>query len=380
MKFLEKIFSIKNEYEYDNERYISKIYKCITFFGMEIRIKRKIPKIITNIINRQKSILNELYKTNAMFNCRLRTFLISEGYVFGNENLCRNNLNTEALYKNLDDEAKKNLDIILDRNEKIVEQSKIFDGMVKAEYVYTPDEMIKYKTALGLKNEVIYQNDYYEWKNYKLPVNFFEPAVFIDKHGVDFIKNKEVLTGAIIDAGANMGDSALVFRSEFPNNLIISFEPEKKNYLLLKETVKLNNLQNIVVENSALGEASYKGYADHSGIAGFSTCIKETGINKINVDTIDNYVEKNNLKISVIKTDVEGYEQKLLMGAINTIKQQKPVLLISIYHSKEDFCKIKPLIENIAKEAGFKYRFDFFKGISFDSMLDTMLICEPVRK
>ncbi len=42
-----------------------------------------------------------------------------------------------------------------------------------------------------------------------------------------------------------------------------------------------------------------------------------------------------------------------LSGAVETIKSQKPMLFISIYHSVEDFFEIKPWIENL--DLGYKF-------------------------
>jgi FkbM family methyltransferase len=47
----------------------------------------------------------------------------------------------------------------------------------------------------------------------------------------------------------------------------------------------------------------------------------------VKVDTLDNYVTRHNLQVGLIKVDIEGYEQKFLAGAVNTIKKQKPIFL-----------------------------------------------------
>ncbi len=45
--------------------------------------------------------------------------------------------------------------------------------------------------------------------------------------------------------------------------------------------------------------------------------------------------------------DIEGYEQKALLGAEQHIKNEHPKLLISVYHNHEDLWKIPMMIKNM---------------------------------
>ena len=92
---------------------------------------------------------------------------------------------------------------------------------------------------------------------------------------------------------------------------------------------------------------------------------------KIEITTIDDYVEKNNIEVGLIKSDIEGAELSLLRGAINTIKQQKPVLVISIYHNTNDFFEIKKLIESL--NLGYKFKIEKNPN---RILIDTVLIAE----
>ena len=91
--------------------------------------------------------------------------------------------------------------------------------------------------------------------------------------------------------------------------------------------------------------------------------------------SLDKYVEENNLKVGLIKTDLEGSEQQFLKGAEKTIKTQRPTLLISIYHTASDFFTIKPLIESW----DLNYNFRIVKPLDGEIMLETLLICEPAE-
>jgi hypothetical protein len=96
------------------------------------------------------------------------------------------------------------------------------------------------------------------------------------------------------------------------------------------------------------------------------------GKNSISIELtdIDSFVNENNVNLGVIKLDVEGMELRIMKGAIESIKKYKPVLLISIYHTPDDFFRIKPLIEDL--NLGYKF---FVRKIAPSRMFsETMLI------
>jgi hypothetical protein len=92
----------------------------------------------------------------------------------------------------------------------------------------------------------------------------------------------------------------------------------------------------------------------------------------VEMDTLDNYVARRGLSVGLIKVDIEGHEMNFLRGALKTVKTQKPILLLSIYHNYDDFFQIKPFIE----ELNLGYKFDFFKGIDSSVWAEIMLLCE----
>ena len=91
----------------------------------------------------------------------------------------------------------------------------------------------------------------------------------------------------------------------------------------------------------------------------------------VNVVSLDDYVSKNNLNVGLIKTDLEGFEQEFLKGAINTIKTYKPTLMISIYHSAQDYFQVKEIIKSL----NLGYKFSLFKADDGYLIAGTLLIC-----
>lgn len=215
----------------------------------------------------------------------------------------------------------------------------------------------------------------YCYKNYFLPINHFEASVFYYQHGLSNVNNKKYFADKdILDIGAFIGDSALIL-SPLTTKKVYCFEAMTENYNLLQQTIKLNNLKNIETIKSAVGsekgeiEILYNGSGSSSDdMMVANPKYKE----KCSVVTIDEYVKEHNLNVGLIKVDIEGAEQSFLQGAIRTIKEQKPTLLISIYHNTSDFLDIKPIIEgwNVG------YKFKIFKPVLETVSGETLLICE----
>ena len=211
-------------------------------------------------------------------------------------------------------------------------------------------------------NKIIKINEeLFIYDKYILPKNHFEIEVFYDKSGMNYIKNiNQVKNKNIIDAGGYIVDSAIVF-SDYTDKNIYSFEPFLQNYNLMLKTIELNKKNNIIPVNMALGnenkEISIYSNSDTAS-SGISVETKQSDINsfenKVKMVTLDSYVKENNIEVGLIKTDLEGFEQSFLKGAIETIKEQKPVLIISIYHNYSDFFEIKPMIEDL--NLGYKFR------------------------
>ena len=280
--------------------------------------------------------------------------------------------NLKNLKANLDFESLNNLEVILKKLDKLNYDRAILltDYYSEEEYhIYEKTRIIKYNTEKV--------DDHYEYNGYKLPINYFEPSVFLYKHGLNKLKtlNKSYLkTGAIIDVGGFILDSVLIFR-EISDGKIISFEPGTSNYKIGMKTLKLNKLENVIYEKLAL--LDYEGSCNIlKNYGAGNSIIKEIygyhKYEKVKCTTLDSYVDKYDLKVRLIKIDIEGCEQQFLKGAVNTIKEQRPILLISIYHNYNDFYKIKPWLESL----NLGYRFNFFKGIDFRHYYEIMLLAE----
>jgi FkbM family methyltransferase len=145
----------------------------------------------------------------------------------------------------------------------------------------------------------------------------------------------------VIDVGANIGYYTLIFAQLVgKSGKVIAFEPESKNFEILKKNIEINNYDNVIVEQKIVSEkcGKMKLYVSNSDIVGHRIQQMKNLKNFIEVEsvTLDDYMEKLNLdkKVNFIKIDVEGAEPKVLEGS-NKILEKNDQLKIFTEFNRE---------------------------------------------
>ncbi len=245
--------------------------------------------------------------------------------------------------------------------------------------LFTPEEQEQILAVKRYLSNQIFQvaEDMYCYKHYLLPIRHFEASVFYYKHGIDCIENLSAIRNRdILDVGGYIGDSILVLKP-LTDRHVISFEAVSKNFELMKRTVEMNRLPNVILEKMALGSRQCEVEIELAGSSSSlnpNEMIEVTGEEKVRMDTLDSYLEHSDLDLDVglIKVDIEGAEQDFMAGARKTIEHFRPVLLMSIYHNADDFFNIKPIIESW----NLGYRFRIHKPVDFSVSREVLLIAE----
>ena len=278
-----------------------------------------------------------------------------------------------ALISGLDNESRNTVSDIIHR------MGMIADGNKSLQDVYTQreqEEFVRMNDEFSSKIVKLNDNLYY-YNGYYLPVNQFDSSVFFTRYGIDKLTTLDsVRNKHIIDAGGYVGDTALLFSSYTDKNIHV-FEASPSNMDIIRETIRLNHLDNIVPVSKALGEKSGTATFSLGERNSCNSLVERPGYNypnhiEVPVITLDDYVRENNLEVGLIKVDIEGGEQLLLKGAVETIRTQHPILLISIYHSANDFFEIKPMIEKMCD----KYTFRIIKPANSAIVIETILLAE----
>lgn len=173
---------------------------------------------------------------------------------------------------------------------------------------------------------------------------------------------------SILDCGAFIGDTAIPFANMFPKSSVYAFEPESHNYSKLLDVIQYNNKQDQIFPVKLW-----------VGDQNITTTISNWGAwakiweewESIEIVAIDTFVKEKNIKVGLIKRDIEGFEYESVVGAEETIKKDRPVLIISLYHRGKDFFEIKEMI----KLRNLWYKFTVRKWNCFHPFADTVLIC-----
>jgi FkbM family methyltransferase len=278
------------------------------------------------------------------------------------------------LVKNMDKESVDAINMILHRLEILYScESKEID-------LFNSEEQAELKNIKEKLTNHIFKicDGVYAYKNYYLPLKYFDNGIYYYYYyGLMKLKNIDyALSGDVIDCGAFIGDSSILFSRETKGK-VYAIEAQGKNVESINETIRLNHVQNIEVLQKGVGDKKETGIIYQHEYGNFGTLNpydsrqyeeRET----IEIDTIDNIVEENHINVSLIKADIEGSESAMLRGAVNTLCRFKPTLMICIHHTPTDFWGIKPFLEKL----NLGYTFRIIKKVDGNILTGTFLIAE----
>ena len=256
-------------------------------------------------------------------------------------------------------------------------QSFVFDHFVLSRnlnhirdiYSYMYDELSR-KTYLILLEAAI-KGDACGLKNVWEPDEYFSMAEF------STFNRDEVF----VDCGAFVGDTLEKYLLHY-NGIFkkyYAFEPGRRQFEALKHRVKRLEKEwaldsgSIVCEPAGVGEKETFGHIDSTSYALTDTRLisdKEKTRDSINIYSIDQYFKDGKDEIvSFIKSDIEGYEMRMLRGAQHTIMKNKPKLAVAIYHKPQDHFEIPQYIKSLVPEYKMAIRQHAV------SLMNTVLYC-----
>jgi len=156
----------------------------------------------------------------------------------------------------------------------------------------------------------------------------------------------------IIDAGAHIGLSTLYFKQLYPQAKIIALEPITENFALLEKNIWENNLSNAQSYQLALaphtGELTLHADLENNWqsttgvIPGNWTSSQNTRTISVPCAPLANFL---NQKIDLLKIDIEGLEQAVLLSAVAQIKNVSQIICEFHPHPKQSLTQLVNFLE-----------------------------------
>jgi FkbM family methyltransferase len=184
------------------------------------------------------------------------------------------------------------------------------------------------------------------------------------------IPQTAVATGdVVVDCGSAEGFFA--FRHQYTASRIFVLEPLP---LFLDSLHTLfHQKKSIVILPVAAGNICEKAYIHtSSNNTALDATIQHVGNNgnavEVDVVTLDSLFAEKGIKIDYLKADIEGFEENMIMGALETIRHSKPKIAITTYHKGQNYKKLIELIKGVVPEYNH-----LIKGIDYLSGNPVML-------
>jgi FkbM family methyltransferase len=175
-----------------------------------------------------------------------------------------------------------------------------------------------------------------------------------------------------IDIGAHIGFYSILLSNDFEE--LYAFEPSTFQFEWLEKNICRNGLSNINRFKIGIGDSiDDKNIHVLSGDGGLNTFDMRIATTNVSLDVYKcpiRPLDFFNIKdIDLIKIDVEGLEEAVLNGALDSIKNYRPIILIEVW---EDSAR-RDTISNILVDLNYSFEFIF-------PVAPELAICFPHEK
>lgn len=201
-------------------------------------------------------------------------------------------------------------------------------------------------------------------------------------------------SAVIFDVGANIGQTTLSMKADFPNALIHAFEPGSRTFENLREAA--GGLPDVQLWNFAMGAAEAEipflenSNPDMSSFLplsrqGWGRVERET---MVTVKTVDGFCAAQGIeRIDILKSDTQGYDLEVFKGAARMMREKRiGVIFFEIIFSEmyENLPKAHEILAFLAQHefllVGF-YHFAYQENRAGwgDALFVHRSLCQPAR-
>lgn len=233
---------------------------------------------------------------------------------------------------------------------------KVFINKAKVFKKYADDYVKLYESLKDYKSKYVLfaiLNDFYNFDF----VNLKNATEYCFKHYFDLNLIPKLKENVFVDVGAYVGDTVLDYVESYGKDSfqkIYCYEICQENIDKMK--INLKNFDNIEIKRKAVSDKKEKLRFDLDNDIS-SNHISSDGKIEVEGVALDEDIKE---KISMVKMDIEGSEMKALVGMKEHIKNDTPILLISVYHNNTDLVEIPKYIKSL--NGNYDYYLRYYGG------------------
>lgn len=143
----------------------------------------------------------------------------------------------------------------------------------------------------------------------------------------------------ILDIGANIGTTTVRFANCAIDGSVVAFEPSATTFSRLRRNLELNEIANVSCLQIGLGDqdGQFALYDVVETNPGMKRILPDQIVNEdysseqIQMTTVDSVVRNMGIhRVDLIKIDIEGFEEKALLGSRVTLKKMRPILFVEL--------------------------------------------------
>ena len=219
------------------------------------------------------------------------------------------------------------------------------DGVFTREFIAEHDE--EFERAYSLLSDDFSRQSFIDVLNFKVSGKV-EYLFSCEKRKED-IYSEYLSLGKdeiFMDLGAYDGDTVREFieATDGEYQKIIAVEADEKNYRKLVD--KTDGVQNITTYDLAVWDKKETLFFEKK--KGRNSKLSSAGKVEVQADSVDNILAGE--RITVLKMDIEGSEERALDGARGTIEQYRPKLYVCAYHRNSDMYRLPLKINDICQD------------------------------
>lgn len=183
--------------------------------------------------------------------------------------------------------------------------------------------------------------------------------------------------GVAVDVGANIGFVTLVMAQQVgPAGRVIAFEPADWTYARLQANLALNTMPQVTTVQAGLSDAEETCPPADIPVGYRLDGRVETRRQSIRLTTLDGFLAEHPVaRLDFIKCDTDGFETRVVRGAMQTLRRFRPAIDLELYQgtptdSREVAERLLRLLESLGY--GFHRPGDLAPHAGIEAVLDAL--------